>query len=252
MICITNTTKNIERRIEAALLRREVITEKELDKIEIRECGEPLVQIDIRKGKVLIQMSAVRKNFEIEEGRFDNILYVRKTIARMLNIVENSLPLGYQLVIFDAFRPVEYQAKRFKERFDKFKQEYPLKSEQEIRELTYVYIFPPNMDLKKPSPHSTGGALDLTLAYQGKLVDMGTDYGNYDKNRDLIQTNSELITGVQKENRRFFIKAMLNAGFANYPGEWWHFMYGDREWVAYEKLDTTARYGRASFDMVIE
>ena len=26
---------------------------------------------------------------------------------------------------------------------------------------------------------------------------------------------------------------MKNAGFANYPLEWWHFSYGDRLWAAY-------------------
>ena len=28
---------------------------------------------------------------------------------------------------------------------------------------------------------------------------------------------------------------MENAGFKNYPNEWWHFCYGDRMWAAYSK-----------------
>jgi D-alanyl-D-alanine dipeptidase len=28
---------------------------------------------------------------------------------------------------------------------------------------------------------------------------------------------------------------MLQAGFAPFDGEWWHFSYGDREWAYYYK-----------------
>lgn len=242
---------SIDQRINRALSRRDIIPENELDKIQIIECGEPMVKIPTENGKAVVQMSDERKKFEISEGRTDNVMYVRETVAKMLRQVEDALPNGYQLLIFDAFRPVEYQAKRFNERLEKFRTEFTDKTEEEIRAITFKYIFPPNMDPQKPSPHSTGGVLDLTLSYNGEPIDMGTGYGNYDKDRELIPTNSEQVTKEQRENRRFLVRLMLEAGFANYPGEWWHYMYGDREWVAYEKISKFAIYGRASIGIVI-
>ena len=40
---------------------------------------------------------------------------------------------------------------------------------------------------------------------------------------------------------------MCKQDFVNYPGEWWHFSVGDREWIVYSGLkDQSARYGRAN------
>ena len=34
------------------------------------------------------------------------------------------------------------------------------------------------------------------------------------------------------ERRRLLFHAMMQSGFANYPGEWWHFEYGTLRWAA--------------------
>ncbi|MCL4373577.1 MAG: D-alanyl-D-alanine dipeptidase [Candidatus Marsarchaeota archaeon] len=244
----TKEVSSFEERLAETLRRTEVVGEAELDRIKVVECKEPLVKLT-DYCDVVISMSQPRLNFELESGR-GNELYARRTVAKMLLEAEASLPDGYRFVVFDAFRPVDYQARRFKERFEKFAKEFPDKSEQEIREITFTYIFPPSADPLKASPHSTGGAIDLTISYKGKPLDMGTEYANYDKNRDLILTNSKLVSAAQRDNRIFFVKTMLGVGFANYPGEWWHFMYGDREWVAYDHLADHAIYGGTDFSNV--
>jgi len=42
---------------------------------------------------------------------------------------------------------------------------------------------------------------------------------------------------------------MHSAGFSNFPGEWWHFSYGDRVWAAYLRKTHAIlrpdRYGKA-------
>jgi hypothetical protein len=39
--------------------------------------------------------------------------------------------------------------------------------------------------------------------------------------------------------------AMTQAGFINYPLEWWHFCYGDKMYTAY-KFEKQAIYGKAT------
>lgn len=228
-------------RLEKALKRKDsdIITEEELNKIKIIENGERLVSITDVCKNAEIRMSKPRFEYAGE-----NVLYARETVCKMLRNAEQSLPSNYGLIIFDAFRPIEYQQKRFDERFAKFKKEYPEKTDKEIRDLTYKFIFPPSWDPQTPPPHSTGGAVDLTFSNKGSPLDMGTEYAAYDTARDLIPTNSDLVNREQRENRIFLIKNMLKTGFTNYPGEWWHFMFGDREWAVYEGKPH-AVYGRA-------
>ena len=44
---------------------------------------------------------------------------------------------------------------------------------------------------------------------------------------------SEDINEDQKQNRKILREAMERAGFVWYPGEWWHYCYGDRMWAVY-------------------
>ncbi|MCL6630013.1 MAG: hypothetical protein K6U00_10480, partial [Armatimonadetes bacterium] len=42
---------------------------------------------------------------------------------------------------------------------------------------------------------------------------------------------SKLITPHAAKNRQLLLDIMLEAGFSNYPGEWWHYSYGDSAWA---------------------
>jgi D-alanyl-D-alanine dipeptidase len=39
------------------------------------------------------------------------------------------------------------------------------------------------------------------------------------------------ITPLQAENRLLLLRTMLEAGFASYYAEWWHYSYGDEIWA---------------------
>jgi D-alanyl-D-alanine dipeptidase len=43
-------------------------------------------------------------------------------------------------------------------------------------------------------------------------------------------------------NRQLLYTVMVKAGFTNYPGEWWHFDFGNTVWAALSGLLTT-KYG---------
>ena len=39
------------------------------------------------------------------------------------------------------------------------------------------------------------------------------------------------IGAEARSNRRILIEALAASGLTNYPGEWWHWSYGDAEWA---------------------
>ncbi len=149
----------------------------------------------------------------------------------MLYQAADTLPLGFKLKFFDAYRPLEFQRMLFEEEYQRTKKANPGLDESEIRKIVFVSVYPPSYDLQKPPPHSTGGAIDLTILDQSeKELDMGSRYCEFGES---MHTNYPNLTSSQAKNRLILLNTMLNAGFANFPGEWWHYMYGEREYVAY-------------------
>lgn len=81
--------------------------------------------------------------------------------------------------------------------------------------------------------HPTGGAVDIFIinSKTGKPLDFGSVI--YDYTTSLYPTFTKGISKKVKQNRMLLRRVMMNAGFAPYDGEWWHFSYGDREWACY-------------------
>ena len=93
--------------------------------------------------------------------------------------------------------------------------------------------FYPNLDKEKllggyispMSGHSRGATVDLTLMQcnvDGACapLDMGTPFDFFDP---LANTDSPDATPEQRVNRHRLRNAMRQAGFRNYPMEWWHY-----------------------------
>lgn len=126
-------------------------------------------------------------------------------------------PLGYGLLVWDAYRPAiamqDFRAwsrtkdERMKAKF------YPRITKQGIYEGHYI---------GDTSEHSWGIAVDITLIHlkDGKEVDMG---GNHDLLDESSATESPLVSEKQRNNRLILKRAMEQAGFRNYSKEWWHY-----------------------------
>lgn len=167
-----------------------------------------------------------------------------------------------KLAIFDAWRPIAVQS---------FMLEYAIKSEFSLRGLDIhdeesfdkrqhairdvkKFWAPPSNDPNSPPPHSTGGAVDLTIAKQnGELLNMGgeidavgpishPEYYSIDGARD---GNSDFF--IFDKNRKLLAKIMCHAGFTQHPNEWWHFSYGDQLW-AWSNNFMEAIYGAVEVD----
>src|SRR6202034_170784 len=82
-------------------------------------------------------------------------------------------------------------------------------------------------------PHSTGGAVDVTLrSGEGGELDMGSTSDDTPlRNGSRNYMHSRMITEIARQNRAMLAAAMVDAGFVNYPAEWWHWSYGDQYWA---------------------
>lgn len=166
-------------------------------------------------------------------------LEAREGVAERLAKVNAKLaPLGLELYVLDAYRPIETQNTLFKHFLrDAQAKLGPHASNQAVlNEALKVVSDPRNFDAKDPHtwpPHITGGAVDLTLRRlsDGKPVNMG---GAFDENSPRSNTAYYEQPGHQnnmqakeaRHNRRILFNAMSVAGFASNPHEWWHFDYG--------------------------
>jgi len=122
-----------------------------------------------------------------------------------------------QLVVLDALRPQRVQE--------------ALWAELEGTPLTKYLAHP-----ARRSIHSFGMAVDVTLLdAQGRELDMGTGFDEMTPAShpefEAEQLAQGGLTAAQLQHRGWLRAAMRFAGFQTIPTEWWHFDFGDREWV---------------------
>lgn len=203
--------------------RYHIIPDRILKAIPIRDNGEPL--IDVRKccRDIVIESNWRSKNSRkcVKIG-----YYLRETVARKLNVAQKVLPKGYNIVLYEGYRPIKIQKKMHTKYFNQLRKEHPDWSDKKLKRETAKFIAP----LKVIPPHCAGAAIDLTIVGpDGKLLNMGTKVYELEGKS---YTGSKRISRDSSANRKMLIRAMSKAGFVNYPTEWWHWSYGDRYWAA--------------------
>lgn len=161
--------------------------------------------------------------------------YLRAGAARKLLMATELLPAGWSLIVLDGWRPYEVQLAIYEKTKEDLTKQFPDLEEKQVLKHLAKYVAYPTSDVDQPSPHLTGGAIDLTLKNQQGWLDMGTDFDDFS---DLARTNwFESLSNPSKreveimENRRFLLQIMSQVGFINYEHEWWHFDYGNPPWA---------------------
>jgi len=215
--------------------------------IAIQECREPLIALSTLKDTgILVEPQYFRKGLPgaIEE------MYVREGIAQKLTFAASQLLAGYRLLVWDAWRPLSVQKVLFDGYYQILREQFPTLSEEELRDKTQTYVSLPSKHVLRPSPHYTGGAVDLTIAdAQGYPLPMGTEFDTFSSaalTRSLEERieNGEHLSQEEKtalHHRRFLYHTMIASGFTNYCEEWWHYNNGDQMWA--EVSSNTAFYG---------
>lgn len=166
-------------------------------------------------------------------------LYLRSSVAAKLKEVNARLaPLGVEVYLFDAWRPQAIQRYFHDVWFPEWlRARQPHLTGQALVEEVEKYWAAPTAGEGSPSPHATGGAVDLTLIvsetrqplFMGGIFDDLTEDAWTDglERREVRSMSDE----EARANRRLLYWAMTEAGFANNPTEWWHYSWGDQLWA---------------------
>jgi D-alanyl-D-alanine dipeptidase len=166
-------------------------------------------------------------------------LYLRTSVAERLMQVNSRLALlGLELWLFDAWRPQAIQRYFHDVWFpDWLRARNPQLYGQELVDEVEKYWAAPTAGANSPSPHATGGAVDLQLVfretrqplYMGGVFDELTSLAWTD-HFETIACNS-MSDEEARANRRLLYWVMTEAGFANNATEWWHYSWGDQLWA---------------------
>lgn len=218
--------------------------------------GEPVV--DIADYGIAGQAYYSRPNAATTEpvpGLAPN-LYIRQSVAETLSKINKALrnPIltsffngEVELYVEDALRPVSLQSRLHDELIpDLLRHNHPDISDEAVKERVKDLIAIPSPDPKKPSPHATGGALDVILRYkqntkgfiEGSQVPMGHVDGDTSERIlpdyfELHELHADEDEAAQR-NRRAYYAIMTgkvfgaDTGLVCNPTEWWHWGSGDQ------------------------
>ena len=156
-------------------------------------------------------------------------LHVRRGVLDCLRRAIALLPDHWQLVLKAGFRPYDVQIAVLEAFVHESRARHPYWNDDKHLEQARTFVADPRIVCP---PHTTGGAVDVVVKNRetGSYVDMGCP-PNTDSEISFLF--SDLLTKEQQENRMILLDAMLAAGFAPNPHEWWHYQYGETYWAAF-------------------
>jgi zinc D-Ala-D-Ala dipeptidase len=193
------------------------------DRVSVFENGESMVELQQSQKLVLKPLENV-----LGTG---TSFRVRKSVAEKLFKASECLPDGFKLAIIEGYRSLEKQKNAWDRKWGVVRNEHPDWSDERVdQEVRLVVARPVGI-----TNHVCGGAVDVALVGpDGVFLDFGTPYAPAEESlRRKVSMFAQTITVEQKINRRILREAMEFAGFVWYPGEWWHYCYGDRMWAVY-------------------
>ena len=222
----------------------------------IQECGEPLCPLpdEFMRPAEHAYLSAGAPYGEISP------FLLRRGVIERLYLAQaylHSQEAGHRLYIVDCYRPIAVQRFMIDLTFNQLAHAEGL-NPSTLNESDRVRLHAqvrsiwaePSEDPKCPPPHSTGGALDLTILDQAdRPLDMGSEIDAFPPEciPDHFAHANDPDSKLRHANRSLLLEVMQHAGFVRLPWEWWHFSYGDQWWgllSAHAGHEiTAARYG---------
>ncbi|QNI48568.1 M15 family metallopeptidase [Synechococcus sp. A15-60] len=218
--------------------------------VVIADCGESLVSLKSRF-LCLEPHPYVRVGAPYGEGA--DPYRLRSGVLERLHKAQDQLSMAHdsaagslQLAIFDAWRPVQVQAYMVLHatvelcRQRGIDPDDPAQLEAMARVQSDVSQFwaPPSRDPGMPPPHSTGAAVDLTLAdITGTVLPMGGEIDAIgeesipDAHASAAEQDPSGDAALWHRRRCLLHDVMKEAGFVRHPNEWWHFSHGDQLWA---------------------
>ncbi len=212
--------------------------------IPINDCGEELVQL---KNLFVCLEPHPYLSLGAPYGNDSDPWKIRRGVLGRLSLAQDYLQLDQSDLcfgIFDAWRPISVQAFMVEYSIKEICDSRGLDRNDPTQEFAVTNVIQevgkfwaaPSDDLASPPPHSTGAAIDLTLANrQGLPIDMG---GRIDQIGSISSPSFFREAAKYDDTSRTFhqrrlslANAMIRAGFVQHPNEWWHFSFGDQLWA---------------------
>ncbi len=190
--------------------------------VPIADNGEPLVDPRILSKRI---------HFLEKHPKFADMprtLKVRKSVAEMLARAAETLPRGTDIAMIEGFRPLHQQRFMYEHLKAEFAARHPEWAKATLHRITNTMSAPP--DDRCPPPHSTGGAVDLSLMHMTShtLLDMTSPF---EMDEESAPADTPGLSETARSNRHLLFQALEAVGLTNYVGEWWHWSYGDSGWA---------------------
>ncbi|QDZ38612.1 M15 family metallopeptidase [Euhalothece natronophila Z-M001] len=225
---------------------------KSYQAISIKDCGEALVAIP-QDTFILETPHPYKKLGAPYEGISPYVL--RESVLKGLQQAQNELQKwqpGWQIKVFDAYRPIAVQQFMVDYTFKSLCQQYPNQSESAIAQQVSQFWAQPSNDPNTPPPHSTGAAIDITLVNEkGETLNLGGAIDEISPRSypDFYQDATGKSEQIYHQRRELLRHIMFSADFRQHPKEWWHFSLGDQLWAWLKSQETSnsnivAYYGR--------
>jgi zinc D-Ala-D-Ala dipeptidase len=198
------------------------------------ENSEPLIDLSNPQFNkcIIVESQYVRMNYL---GAIET-QFCREQVALRLMQAAALLPMGMRLKIWDAWRPLELQQDIFNRYLQVLTVAHTHLSHEELIQLCLRFVSTPSAHPEKPSPHYTGGSIDLTIITDdNRELWMGTVFDDFSEkaNMRFYEDDHHVLSKEDRcarDNRRLLFQVMTTAGFTNYSDEWWHFDFGNQFW----------------------
>lgn len=142
---------------------------------------------------------------------------LRADVLERLVRADATLPHGWSLCVLDAWRPLALQRE--------------LLAFYETAHDAPVVGFVADPDGDVPPPHTTGGTVDLTLAWRGLPLALGTDFDAFTSDAAPAALERDGADPRVRDARRLLASVMSDAGFVVNEHEWWHWEHGTHQWA---------------------
>lgn len=203
--------------------------ETEYPFISINESNQPLLDITDINPRITYDKSYYKLGYKHSLKH----CYVREGVYTMLLSSLSKLDDSYSFLVYDAFRTVPAQQSLYDHCKSILILQHPNLTMSQISDMVDQFVASPTIDLVSPSPHMTGGAIDLVLCKDGIPLNMGTHFDEFSPKSYTAYYEEHCVTDDEiafRDNRRLLYNLMISSGFHNYSHEWWHFAYGERLW----------------------
>lgn len=214
---------------------------KPYQQVPIQECGEALVPIPAAQFARVDPHPYLKLNapyqgkspFYLREGVLTRLVQAQERLQQ--------LQPNWRIQVFDAYRPIAVQAFMVDYSLRELAQAkglnpQALTDEQRQILMDHVSTFwaMPSANPATPPPHSTGGAIDVTLVDgTGRAIAMGSEIDEMSPRSfpNYFETAVDPLEQEYHQRRQWLNQCMAEAGFMRHPNEWWHFSYGDQMWA---------------------